>query len=230
MNIYSPLTEAAHAVLDFLFPPECPVCDGAFDSREIICEDCLAELSKCSSLYLPEKNNPEYVDDVSILLPYDSVCRKMIHALKYHGMHSTGIVLGKLMARKTLGNFNFEKSPCLVPVPLHPAKMNERGYNQSERIAEGFSAFSGFDIRTDLLTRNKETHTQTALDHTDRALNVSGAFSFSGGKSLAGTQILLVDDVLTTGATVSECAKALKDGGAGNITVCVAATPGIGND
>ncbi|MFC1552800.1 ComF family protein [Candidatus Latescibacterota bacterium] len=230
MNISAFITEASHAVLDFLFPPECPVCDGAFDSREIICTDCLAELSECSARYHPDKSNPEYVDDISILLPYNSVCRKMIHALKYHGMHSTGIVLGKLMARKTLANFTLDNSPSLVPVPLHPAKMNERGYNQSERIAEGFSAFSGFEIRGDLLTRNKETNTQTALGHTDRALNVSGAFSFSGGTSLAGKQILLIDDVLTTGATVSECAKALKEGGAGNITVCVAATPDIGND
>ncbi|MFC1651308.1 ComF family protein [Candidatus Latescibacterota bacterium] len=108
--------------------------------------------------------------------------------------------------------------------------MNERGYNQSERIAEGFSAFSGYEIRTDLLKRNKETRTQTALDHNSRALNVSGAFGFSGGKSLSGKQILLIDDVLTTGSTVFECAKALKVGGAGEIIVCVVATPDAGSN
>ncbi|MFC1489933.1 ComF family protein [Candidatus Latescibacterota bacterium] len=230
MKISSAFSEAAHSVIDFFFPPACPVCEGAFSAQEIICGNCIKTVSEYSGNYSPTKRTLENVDEISILLPYNSVCRKMIHALKYEGMHSTGLVLGKLMARKTLEYFTMEDNPYLVPVPLHTVKMNERGYNQSERIAEGFSAFSGYEIRTDILTRNKETPTQTALDPKSRAINVSGAFGFSGGETLAGKQILLIDDVLTTGSTVSECAKALKSGGAGKIIVCVVATPDIGND
>ncbi|MFC1651309.1 ComF family protein [Candidatus Latescibacterota bacterium] len=119
MKISSAISEAAYSVIDFLFPPVCPVCEGAFNSREIICNNCFEAVSECSWNYVPSKRNLENIDYISILLPYNTVCRTMIHALKYHGMHSTGLVLGKLMGRKTLGNFTIDDSPYLVPVPLH---------------------------------------------------------------------------------------------------------------
>ncbi|MFC1538525.1 ComF family protein [Candidatus Latescibacterota bacterium] len=230
MKIPFVLSEVTHSIIDFLFPPACLVCECAYNESDIICTNCHEAVSDCAKNYLPPKCNIENIDEVSILLPYNTVSRKMIHALKYHGIQSIGVVLGKLMAKATLAGFTLEKSPYLVPVPLHPAKRNERGYNQSERIAEGFSSYSGYEIHSGLIRRNKETSTQTALDQKERALNVSGAFDFNGRKSLSGRQILIIDDVLTTGSTVSECAKALKEGGAGKIVVCVVATPTIGNN
>ncbi len=230
MKLPSLAANTARALLDFLFPPECPVCGRTFEVQEIVCHDCLAYLTDCAAKFPPDKRCLEHVDSVSVLLPYTAECRKLIHGLKYHGIQSVGIVLGKLMAEKTLENCDIGDNPYLLPIPLHPSKMNERGYNQSERIAEGFSQVDGFDIHTDLVVRRKATSTQTALSHTERAANVSGAFAYTGSAPLDGKPIVLIDDVLTTGSTVSECAAILKDCGAGNITVCVAATPDIGSD
>ena len=222
--------EVFGSVIDFVFPPACPVCGGAFNARDIICPDCIDAITECSCRYIPPERSLKYVDRISILLPYDSVCRTLIHALKYHGMKSTGPVLGTLMAKKTFKNCSPPENSCLVPVPLHPFKLKERGYNQSERLAAGFASFTGFEICDNLITRTKHTGTQTALDHEQRALNVSDAFRYSGGKSLSGRPVIIIDDVMTTGSTISECAKSLKEGGAGVIIISVVATPGIEMD
>ena len=92
------------------------------------------------------------------------------------------------------------------------------------------SSPSTYEICGNLLTREKNTNTQTALDHEGRILNVRDAFRYTGERSLSGRPVILIDDVMTTGSTVSECTKALKEGGAGKITVCVVATPDIGID
>ena len=230
MNIGSTLSEAFHSIIDFLFPPACPVCGGSFSTKEIICHTCVEAITDCSYKYTPPKRILTSIDEISILLPYNPVCRNLIHALKYRGMQSTGLVLGKLMARKTIKECLLPENPCIVPVPLHLSKLSERGYNQSERLAKGFSSFTGYEICSDLLTRQKNTNTQTALDHEDRILNVRDAFRYTGERSLSGRPVILIDDVMTTGSTVSECAKALKEGGAGKIIVCVVATPDIGID
>ncbi|MFC1561276.1 ComF family protein [Candidatus Latescibacterota bacterium] len=230
MNIGYGLYNVFHSLIDFLFPPECPVCGGSFSAKEIICHTCIEAITDCSYQYTPSKRVLTDIDEISILLPYNPVCRNLIHALKYHGMHSTGFVLGKLMARKIIKECSLPEKPCIVPVPLHLTKLSDRGYNQSEHLAEGFSSFTGYEICSDLITRQKNTNTQTALDHEDRILNVRDAFRYTGERSLSGRPVILIDDVMTTGSTVSECAKALKEGGAGKITVCVVATPDIGMD
>ena len=228
--LYFAAHEVFGSVIDFIFPPACPVCGGAFNARDIICPDCIDAITECSNSYIPPERNLTHVDNISILLPYDSICRTLIHALKYHGMKSTGQVLGKLMAKKTMKDCSPAENSCIVPVPLHPSKLKERGYNQSERLAEGFASFTGFEVCDNLLSRTKHTGTQTALDHEQRALNVRNAFRYSGEKSLSGRPVIIIDDVMTTGSTISECAKALRDGGAGEILVSVVATPGIGMD
>ena len=222
--------EVFSSVIDFIFPPACPVCRGAFNARDIICPGCIEAITECSYSYIPPERDLTHVDRISILLPYDSICRTLVHALKYHGMKSTGPVLGKLMAKKTLKDYSPPGNSCIVPVPLHPFKLKERGYNQSESLAGGFALFTGFEICNDLLSRTKHTGTQTALDQEQRALNVRNAFRYSGEKSLCGRPVIIIDDVMTTGSTISECAKALKEGGAGDIIVSVVATPGIGMD
>ena len=230
MKIDSAVYEVFHSVMDFLFPPVCPVCGGPFTAKKIICHNCIDAITDCSYSYIPSKRVLANIDKISILLPYNSMCRNLIHALKYHGMHSIGLVLGKLMARKTLKEYSSIEKPCIVPVPLHPSKLNERGYNQSESLSEGFASFSGYEIYNNLLTRKKKTDTQTALKPEQRARNVQDAFRYTGGESLSGRPVILIDDVMTTGSTSSECAKTLKEGGAGNITICVVAIPETGMD
>jgi len=230
MKIDSVVYEVFHSVLNFLFPLVCPVCGGSLTANKIICPNCIDAITDFSYSYVPSQRVLTNIEKISILLPYNSICRNLIHALKYHGMHSIGLVLGELMARKTLKEYSSLGKPYIVPVPLHPSRLNERGYNQSERLAEGFASFAGYEIYNNLLTRKKQTDTQTALNPEQRARNVQDAFRYTGEKSLLGRPVILIDDVMTTGSTTSECAKALKEGGAGKITLCVVATPEIGMD
>ena len=233
MKNYPAVREVFHSLLDFLYPPACPVCGGSFAASEIICHNCTEAITECAYNYISHQRDLKHVERISILLPYNPQCRKIVHALKYNGMHSVGLVLGELMAKNTLKEYSFTKpseNPCLVPVPLHPSKLNDRGYNQSERLAEGFTLFTGFEICDNVLCRIKQTGTQTALDPEQRMQNVRNAFRYTGKKSLSGRPVILIDDVMTTGSTISECATALKEGGCGDITVCVVATPEVGMD
>ena len=173
----------------------------------------------------PPRRTIEDTDSVSVLLPYHDRCRQIVHALKYHGMASLGPVIGRFMAQKTLRLFPVSSSAIIVPVPLHPDRLRERGYNQSERLACGFASFSGHEIRADILKRVRKTETQTRLSPGERQHNVLNAFLYSGERSLAGNDAVLIDDVLTTGATIAACVRALRDGGVGAVTISVLATP-----
>jgi len=227
MGALSAAHDILHSLVDFLFPPTCLLCGSTDTVNGFLCSGCIDTFTDVALDYNSPPRRIDHVDAVSILHPYDDGCRKLIHALKYHGMPSVGLFLGGLIGRKTAADFSPPALSLLVPVPLHPTRFRERGYNQSERLATGFSAFSGLAVDETLLTRCRKTPTQTALDEADRAANVLGAFEFAGRTSLDGRHVILIDDVLTTGSTVSDCARALREGGARGVTVCVASTPDI---
>lgn len=170
------------------------------------------------------------VDAVSVLLPYSESCRAVIHALKYHGNPDVGDWLGWFMAMKTILSPGLPDDAAIIPVPLHPKRLRERGYNQSERIARGFAGASGHRVETGLLVRTRATATQTKLGEDERRENVRNVFRYAAEQPLDGQPVIIVDDVLTTGSTISECARTLKEHGAGHVMACVAATPGIGED
>jgi len=112
-----------------------------------------------------------------------------------------------------------QKWDLIVPVPLHPLKEREREFNQAERLARHLGRALRIPMNTRLVRRAKFTGTQTLLTRSQRALNVDGAFVPRAGKQLNGEKVILVDDVLTTGATTSACARALRECGAGDVCV-----------
>ncbi|MCI0530453.1 MAG: hypothetical protein L0Y74_00660 [candidate division Zixibacteria bacterium] len=111
----------------------------------------------------------------------------------------------------------------VIPVPLHPARKRERGFNQSDVIGEELSCFFGANLLTRNLIRRRNTKDQTRLDAAQRKNNVSNAFKVIAKYEIQGKNILLVDDVITTGATLSECARVLKESGAGCVSACTLA-------
>ncbi|MHB9030960.1 MAG: ComF family protein, partial [Candidatus Latescibacterota bacterium] len=225
MSVRGAVAEIFHALADFLYPPTCLLCGSACEGEKVICSGCFAALSETSLSFEPPRRTLDAASDIFVLLPYDRTCRTLVHAFKYHGLPSMATLAGDLMARKMLPLLaGYSRAP-LVPVPLHPDKFRERGYNQCRRLADGFAAFSGHSIREDLLERTVYTGTQTALDAESRKSNVRGVFRYIGVTSLRGEPVILLDDVMTTGSTLSECARILKEAGAGNIAVCVVATP-----
>jgi len=230
MNCRTVLREVLSSILDFLYPIACPLCNGTLSDDDILCPDCMNAITMCYLNYSSPKRIVPHIDEIVILLPYDTRCRTLIHSLKYHNIPVVGLVLGKMMGRKAVQLNSVPANALLVPVPLHPARLEERGYNQSECLAQGFASFTNLEIDGSVLVRTRKTGTQTALDVAQRESNVQGAFRYSGEHSLSGRPVILLDDVMTTGATVSECAHSLREGGAGSVTVCVAATPDIGDD
>ncbi|MGD0815975.1 MAG: ComF family protein [Verrucomicrobiota bacterium] len=144
---------------------------------------------------------------------------QVIHRYKYNHALYFESFLADLLIRQAVPALKDEKWDLIVPVPLHPAKEREREFNQAGRLARHLSRATRIPVNTELIRRVKPTQTQTQLNRAERAGNVQGAFVPRGGKKLNGERIILLDDVLTTGATTSACARILRKAGAGDVCV-----------
>lgn len=159
---------------------------------------------------------------------YDGGLRELIHLLKYSGVRPAAGVLGRMLgeAIATLApDFGLE-GIFVVPVPLYKGKRHERGFNQAELISKAALKHLGqdrFELHTDLLARIRETRSQIGLTSHQRRENMRGAFGATRSEEVIGRAILLVDDVYTTGTTVSECGKVLRRAGAARVWVATVA-------
>jgi ComF family protein len=159
---------------------------------------------------------------------YDGGLRELIHLLNYEQVRPAAVVLGRMLAEAVSGLEScWTEGPiAVVPVPLHARKLRQRGFNQSELIAR-----EGFKLRADgrlvlyprVLERRRETQPQTGLTRHQRCENIRGAFVVARPNEIGGRKVLLVDDVFTTGTTVSECARVLLRAGAAKIFVATVA-------
>ena len=136
--------------------------------------------------------------------------RRILHQLKYGGRKDLGEVMGRFMAEELSATGFFSDVDIIVPVPLHPRKQKMRGYNQSECIARGVSAVTGIPVDTASVARMRHTETQTRKSSYERWENVDGIFCLRCTDAFARKHVLIIDDVLTTGATTTACADALK--------------------
>jgi ComF family protein len=158
------------------------------------------------------KGLPSFVRATSFFF-YDAGGRfsEILYQLKYKGNEELGEVMGSCMARELLSSGFFEGIDMLVPVPLHPKKLKRRGYNQSERIAAGISRVTGIPVITSCSERIKDTDTQTHKSAIERRENVERIFLLQNPLFFSGRHILLIDDVLTTGATMMSYASIFRD-------------------
>lgn len=136
---------------------------------------------------------------------------RILHLLKYGGRKDIGEVMGRFMAAELSASGFFSDVDVIVPVPLHPRKQKQRGYNQSECIACGISAVTGIPVDIVSVVRSKHTETQTRKSSYERWENVDGIFCLDASESFVGKHILIIDDVLTTGATTTACADAFRE-------------------
>jgi ComF family protein len=161
---------------------------------------------------------------------YEGPLRELIHIFKYQRVRSAAPLLGKLL-REAVQEAGLAGPLAVIPVPLWPKKQQERGFNQAEEIARSFcraQASAGIQLETTLLIRTRETTSQTGLTRAQRHANLRGAFAVRHqdelrGEKLRGRSILLVDDVMTTGSTASECARVLLRAGAREVFVATVA-------
>lgn len=213
-------------LLDIFFPNRCPFCDKFIMWDEYYCAACWKALPlvgeeichKCGKAPCICNNELAY-DGCYAALYYEGVAIEGILGLKTKNALNAAEVFGEILAKKLPVT---KKCDIIVPVPMSLKKQATRGYNQAEEIAAVISEKSGIPLRTTYLTKRDSVaqHTLTAVERTKNAKT-----EFSGSdKDLSGKTILLCDDVMTTGSTVSECAKILKQMGAKAVFVAVGAT------
>jgi competence protein ComFC len=147
------------------------------------------------------------------------VALEAIHRYKYQRALWFEPFLAGLLVRQAAPLLGTHNCDLLVPVPLHPLKQREREFNQAERLARCLGQVTHLPVNSRLLQRVKPTRTQTLLSRTDRAANVRNAFAVRRGLGLQGERVVLVDDVMTTGATTNACARTLLTAGAGSVSV-----------
>jgi len=210
-----------------VFPPVCKVCEKRlYESGEFVCRDCWESLVVADRDTLLRKKIPEHLDAVCSMYVFDENMQKIIHALKYRKYQTLGFQLGKRLGLHLAESPDYCERALLVPVPLHPVKLRERGYNQAERIAAGISSVLGIKVDSTLIYRRKNTVSQTKLDAVQRQANMAGAFFVKRIPAEAQQSwVILVDDVFTTGATMNAAAGELKAAGIPRIIGASVAVP-----
>jgi ComF family protein len=221
--------------IDLIFPRNCPLCKQAlFDFEPCLCTICQGMLPRANFHLHPFDN--ELTLKLQGLMPVHQVMaflrftkkgksQALLHLLKYKNKPELGEELGRLYGLSLLEKGFAGFWDVLVAVPLHPLKKQRRGYNQSECFARGLSKVLGIPYR-ELLVRRKFTATQTNKSRLERLENVDDVFALNDGQVTQGLRILLVDDILTTGATLRSCAQTLLQGGAKHVDLATIAAGG----
>jgi len=229
----------ADPLLAAVFPARCPVCDNpvAHPTSGPLCTGCWASLPRhrgrlCRcGLPLPEslercgrcRRGIGAITLGASLGPYQGSLRVAIHELKYRGRRRVAARLVAELLRESAVTEALSGSVVLVEVPLHPRRRARRGFNQAELLAEALARAAGRPRARGALVRRRETLPQTGLSARARRRNVANAFAVRQRARIAGRRVVLVDDVLTTGATLTACARALRAAGAREVRVVTVA-------
>ena len=225
-------------LLKMLFPEKytCVICDDEVFNKYSICKSCLKSLEyltgktciHCSDPLISMgdyckrcKGKVFYYDRAIAPFVFDGKIKGIIHGLKYGNKKYLAEPLAIFMADKYTNEKLF--ADLIIPVPLCSRRLNERGYNQSLLLANAFGKIKKIKVDADAFIRIKETPPQTNLDFMERQSNLVNAFKVFNKKLVKGKSILLIDDVFTTGATATECAKMLKKAGASCVYVLTVA-------
>jgi len=231
-----------HTLLDLIFPRICLGCGGMVSpDHSHICWDCLASIEYVASPYCSLCGDPvegkvdnEFVcfncsdtrihfDRARSAARYRGVIQDLLREYKYRRAIWAANDLLHILEACVHAHYEPDEIDCVVFVPLYPRRRRERGFNQSALLAAGLAKALRRPLLPKCLKRVRATATQTNLTARQRATNVKGAFRARQERRLKGQRVLLVDDVMTTGATVNECARVLKEGGAEKVSVVTVA-------
>jgi ComF family protein len=229
------------AISSLFYPATCAVCSADVGGHEYLCENCRSRAPRINPPFCAKCSEPfsgaitqtfTCANCAHRTLHFDSavaayrsrgMVRKLVHEFKYgrhrHLRHPLAAWLAEAMNDPRLAGRRFD---LIVAVPLHPARQRERGFNQAELLAELLGTRTAIPLRP-TLERIRYTKTQTAYDRAERMENLHDAFRLRKNADVRGLRVLLIDDVLTTGSTLSECARVLKEAGAISVHAATAA-------
>lgn len=200
------------------YPKVCDTCGKSLmHQEEILCTECLVNIPKTAYHHDKENELAEIfwgrvkLENVTALIHFvkGSKYRKLIHKLKYKNRPEIGVYMGRELGAELNESEDFSKIDFIVPVPLHPDRQKQRGYNQAEMIANGISEVTEIPVDADNLYRAVSTSTQTKKGRYERWENVSGIFQMRDKDIFRNKHILLVDDVITTGSTIEAAAQGI---------------------
>lgn len=202
-------------IRDFFFPRICVCCGRLLSSHEEgVCISCMASLPVTEIFNTPENEMERLfwgifpIERAASLYYYarGSSLSRILHGMKYHGRKQLCMQMGRVMGTELMNAGFFDGIDFIVPVPLHNVRLAARGYNQSELLARGISEITSIPVAVDVMKRIHNNATQTHKSAFERRENAEGLFEITEkAYSLSGRHLLLIDDVLTTGATISAC-------------------------
>jgi competence protein ComFC len=234
-KIARPVLKLKNDLLDFVYPQSCAICRKPISQdAPDVCEECWSNLAVLPHSFCPYcksffEEDYKVLEHDCVLLnrfevrrilavrsmgTFDDYYQILIHRLKYNQKIPLGRRLAQKLGETVSWDRNFSSCDVVIPVPLHRARKRERGFNQSEILAEGVSRVIDVPVSKDILKRKRNTKDQTHLNVQQRKENVEGAFAVIHPDKIIGKRVILVDDVMTTGVTLNECAKMLLQAGA----------------
>lgn len=204
-------------ILDLLFPPKCPFCGRVVD-RLSICPDCQGKISWTGGPEVVRREGKDFC--CAAPLWHEGLAREAVLRFKFHGGRDTARLLGELVGRCAAEELGGEFD-TVTWVPVSPRRLRSRGFDQAELLARGACRLWDTEpVR--LLVKTTENEAQSGIrDHARRRANVLGVYDLAPGAEVKGKRVLLIDDVCTSGATMRECARVLRGGGAQSV-VCAA--------
>jgi ComF family protein len=230
MGYKTTVNELLETLLDFVYPRNiyCILCGEAIEKTEAysLCATCREEVKfitsrfcdKCGkpleSMYLPQKcpdciQNTHYFTKGFACVEYDDKIKKLIYDLKYYKKRYVAYHMAEMMTERFM-KLGWDKPDVIIPIPLHPRKERERGFNQSALVARYVGAFIKVPVEYRAVLRTKETETQNKLNKEERKENLKNAFKVIENQKFTNKKVLILDDIYTTGSTIDTCAKELR--------------------
>ncbi|MEO0114038.1 MAG: ComF family protein [candidate division WOR-3 bacterium] len=218
----------AKAFADFLFPPICLACNQEIPAG-LVCDRCLHQINRSTLGVCARCGFPLGLQEscqhckIKLSLPrtralgfYSHPLLPLIHAFKYQGKKSLAKIFGKALTGLINSDPILKQADGLVPIPLHPARLRERGFNQAELLGIEIAKLTGIPL-INALRRQRNTKSQTKLAITERISNMQGAFGVQDASVIYQKKVILIDDVITTGATLASAAKTLFENGVSGV-------------
>jgi competence protein ComFC len=209
-------------LVDLIYPPSCPLCNSLFSQHDRPCDDCQASLLKIDGAAHLHHLPRVWIDRCISCYAYEGGLREAIHGFKYQERFDLLNFLARGLSHTAAGYGNID---AICPVPMHPRRLKSRGYNPAALLAARVGQELNTTVCLNLLRCIRYTPCQMELTQKERLANVKGAFAIAdnGSVRLEGKTLLVIDDVLTTGATANECARVLKKNGVSHVAVLTVA-------
>ncbi len=216
-------------LIEYIFPPRCVFCNEILKAGApiYICEKCADKIdfyNNCiNDLSLP-KDLKTYCDGMICVGRYSESLKESLRRFKFSNKPSYYRAFGTLIALKVQNTIKLDDIDLIIPVPLHKNRQKQRGYNQAELVAKHASKQLKIPFAENVLIKTSESKSQSVLSRKERFFNLEGLFYVNNAETIFNKNILLIDDIITTGSTVNQCCKVLKEAGASSIIAGVIAT------